>query len=206
MARVGGGSHDIQTSLILPSTSRDPQMPISPAASPDPRLADPHLRYEIDMFRELLPILHDPPPSLAIRNALIESFLLHTRILINFLYPSGSHTDDIVPTTFSSNWSETRSSTPPSLKRVREQANKRLAHLTTLRYKVEPSQRPWPLQTIVTDIGTALVRFAKQTPDDKLSPETRTSIEVLSSWMPSTPRVVTTHAAADTTWPSDHID
>lgn len=101
--------------------------------------------YEVQMFHETRARLsaYDNEPT--VRNALIESFLLHTRILIDALLDRGGESDDInlgtllkavpAPTTLSESakalkvayGSRSEKDTPCWT------LNKRLAHLTNLR-------------------------------------------------------------------------
>ncbi len=56
--------------------------------------------YEVDMFRNLCALLATGNPqyqllSHYIQNAIVESAVLHTRILVDILLSRGSHSDDI---------------------------------------------------------------------------------------------------------------
>lgn len=96
------------------------------------------LKYEIKMYRwtrrELLCLLSGSsssiPNSIA-KDAIIESFAAHNRVLIGFFYPGDRiYQDDVLAKHFIEEWDTIRSPITDTLKTARTKANKQLAHLT----------------------------------------------------------------------------
>ncbi|MEP7289628.1 MAG: hypothetical protein ABI947_28085 [Chloroflexota bacterium] len=117
--------------------------------------ASEHLAYETQMLAETqmlletgigrLPYLLADKEAVICYNALLESFLIHARVLIFFFYPpKGSiHDDDVLAKCFFAtntewqNWESAVLSTRENfLKNMRIEANKRVAHLSTHRGKM----------------------------------------------------------------------
>ncbi len=104
------------------------------------KYADEHVGYEIDLFCAtslLIGRLSTGNKSLDtfIEFALLESFLLHMRNLIDFLYPRNKRNDDVTINDYLD--SETLTRTLPkittNIEAYRFRADKELAHLTTKR-------------------------------------------------------------------------
>jgi len=106
-----------------------------------------HVAYEWDMLVDLanlLPGLEGAPNKL-VRYACIESFLMHARQLLLFLYegPTRKRDDDVYAVQYAATWATVRpKEVPPSLLEMKDAVDKRVAHLTTQRvdesrYKVE---------------------------------------------------------------------
>lgn len=70
-------------------------------------------------------------------NALIESFCIHARNLLHFLYGKRQR-DDVMAEDFIPNWSDVRPVIPSSLQTIRNQVSKHAAHLTYSRSKTKP--------------------------------------------------------------------
>lgn len=97
-------------------------------------------------------------------NALLESFLLHSRCIINFLYPEKPRADDVIADDFFSNPKILRSALPISLscaKDVRFRTGKEIAHLTYSRLNITPAQKQWNIGKIHDEITSALEIFFK---------------------------------------------
>jgi hypothetical protein len=95
-------------------------------------------------------------------NALIESFAVHSRVLIEFLYPSKKvHPDTILARHFFSpneRWSRLCPKESSLLKDARKLANNHLAHLTYTRSKGKLDKR-WPFANIAKELGAAIKIF-----------------------------------------------
>jgi len=95
------------------------------------RKAAEHVNYEMMMLRECSKRLHPPPSDPVLKNALIESYLLHARNLFHFLgvrdqrYGRGR---DVLAPHFSVTWEPPEC--PTALRGQMDRVNKRLAHLT----------------------------------------------------------------------------
>jgi hypothetical protein len=156
------------------------------------RAISEHVHYEIEMLCSVRDALGDHMwigvegeylKSTA-RNALIESFAIHTRALIDFLYFDPRRASDVVVTDFFTPaewqaivdapdqvdppWStrvprNVRSQKDsPAILEARRRTNTEIAHLSYDRLDVEPDDKPWPVADIVEALGTDLFRFVDQ--------------------------------------------
>ena len=95
-------------------------------------------------------------------NALVESFAGHSRVLIEFLYPSQNvHPDTILARHFFSpneRWSRLSPKISPLLKDTRKLANNHLAHLTYTRSEGKLGKR-WHFAKIAEELGAILKIF-----------------------------------------------
>jgi hypothetical protein len=95
-------------------------------------------------------------------NALVESFAAHSRVLIEFLYPSKkAHPDTIIAQHFFSpneKWLRLCPRESRLLKRTRKLANNCLAHLTYTRSEGKLDKR-WPFISIARELGEILKIF-----------------------------------------------
>ncbi len=123
-----------------------------------------HLLYEVQMlFITGLSLLGRPQQlSEPIKNAVIESFAMHTRNLIDFLYPSQVRDTDVVAGHFCSpaSLSPCFDNCPDNLKEARRRANKEVGHLTTDRISGAPPEKSWPVAELLTHIGNEMLYFA----------------------------------------------
>lgn len=115
-----------------------------------------HLYYEFSMFIGLTnEMIKGYPPGL-MNNALLESFTVHVRNLIDFLYPKeNSGNDDVIAEHFFENpndWLEIRPEITPLLIEAKKRTNKELAHLTYTRLKISPEQKVWAFRDIAIDM------------------------------------------------------
>ncbi len=125
------------------------------------------LDYEVWMLWSLANILAtDNQGKGVIHNALVESFLIHARILIEFLYKNGPYKDTVRASqyfTSDSHWKSMRPKKTDLLEETEKDAHKYLAHLT---YTRSQGKRKWPSIKIATDIKTILKFFIEKLPDD----------------------------------------
>jgi hypothetical protein len=98
-----------------------------------------HLPYEIDMVRSTFRALARLPKSESetaeqwvVRCALIESFCVHARSLIDFLSNSGAEKDDVRAKDFTTEFAPLVTSKDP-INDIRTKLNKQIFHLTKLR-------------------------------------------------------------------------
>ena len=124
-------------------------------------------QYEVSMLRSLANILAtDNQGKGVIHNALLESFLIHARILIEFLYKDQPYKDTVRASqyfTSKSPWKSVQPSKTELLKKTEKDAHKYLAHLTYTRLQ---GKKQWPYIRIVNDIEAVLQVFYKNLPDD----------------------------------------
>ena len=125
------------------------------------------LKYEVWMLWSLANILTiDNQGEGVIHNALVESFLIHARILIEFLYKNQPYKDTVRASqyfTSDSPWKSIRPQKTKLLEKTEKDAHKHLAHLT---YTRSQGKRRWPHIKIANDIKAVLQVFYENLPDD----------------------------------------
>ena len=124
-------------------------------------------QYEVWMLRSLANILAiDNQGKGVIHNALVESFLIHARILIEFLYKNKTHEDTVRASqyfTSDSHWESIRPPKTKLLEDTEQNAHEHLAHLTYTRLE---EKKQWPFIKIANDIKTVLQVFYENLPED----------------------------------------
>jgi len=120
------------------------------------RGASDHLYYEIQMLQGTMKLLATGAIGQSLlSNALIESFTVHARALIHFLYPSKHpHPTDVLAEDFfkAGEWEEKRPVEPEIFIAVRGRVNKEIAHLTYDRQLVKPELKGWNFVTLGNSI------------------------------------------------------
>jgi hypothetical protein len=90
-----------------------------------------HLPYEIDMLRATYQLLvATSPPAEVIKNALIESFCVHARSLLDFFENRANKSDDYAAQNFTSGFSVRINTSIDPLYTLRQKLNKQIFHLT----------------------------------------------------------------------------
>jgi len=142
------------------------------------RYAAEHLAHEIRMFRTTAALLAGPAPASlgewATETALIESLLMHSRVLLNILYPGPVHREDIIANDFvpgPPSWTVVVPRLSPVLSDLRR-TNRALPGLTTRRLSRRPVQRTHAL-SIFAEVDAVLRLFARHATDDRLGADLR---------------------------------
>lgn len=158
------------------------------------RKAAEHLRYEIEMLgftakalcsREIFCQKTDCKLT---RNAILESWGIHARVLIDFLFPDRIHSDDILSSHYipaDSDWTEKLAETRKRLRRDCKDINKWLAHLTEVRLVDEVHKKKWRVGHIASDIREALLGFTEKAPADHLGAD---FADFVKKHLPSAPK------------------
>ena len=126
--------------------------------------ASEHLTYEYSMLLAVTEALSAGRVlNQFLKNALLESFAIHFRALVDFLYPpANARSDDMAAEDFfddQTRWSEMRPTISPILDRGRRRAHKEIAHLTYARLTVTKSEKEWPFGEITTEIRRLMDLF-----------------------------------------------
>ena len=136
-----------------------------------------HVQYEITMLwscgQLLMCDLHGASPHLIalLRNAVLESFAIHLRNLVDFLYPGQNIKDtDVLADDFfpQGKRPETFPSVPSDLDHARKRAHKQVSHLTTGRLNEGDPGKNWPTFALTQKIWDVLGEFVRQASPDKL--------------------------------------
>jgi hypothetical protein len=133
-----------------------------------------HVVYELWMFCTVGQALTAPlQMTEALRNALIESFVIHLRNLIDFFYPGQVQSDDVVAAEFfenSDDWPNL-SSISPVLSNARTRAHKEVSHLTRKRFAGTPPEKGWEIPELMCEMKAVLDQFHAQLHQRKCMPQ-----------------------------------
>lgn len=132
--------------------------------------ATEHIKYELDMFNYADKQLQRTDLSDKEKNVYLETFVIHTRCLLDFLYtPENVKPDDILaehyidnPEVYIENFSEMHE----ILKKARNRANKDLAHLTYSRVLETSNEEKWTSK-ISEEITLAFAKFLELVTSNK---------------------------------------
>jgi hypothetical protein len=144
-----------------------------------------HLDYEVEMLSSTAIMLRDyprvnseNPEQQCAHYGLLEAFLIHARVLIDFLYRHSSRCDeDVFAHHFVQNpdqWISGHPKPPADLEEVKKQVGKRVAHLSYARAR--PGFSEWRFVEIAERVLSDLNEWTKQAPEGKLSGSLRNTI------------------------------
>jgi hypothetical protein len=156
--------------------------------------SEEHVVYEFDMFLWLARVcgsgarLGAPTATDAARlsNVLIESFVVHLRNVIDFLYLDRPKPTDVVAADFfdPSVWEGLRPAISATLESARVRANKEIAHLTTERMRAVLRKRAGILQVSQARSGHCFVWSSRMRRRRGFHPESRQlSPDRLRTWL-----------------------
>jgi hypothetical protein len=141
------------------------------------REASGHLQYEVWMFMETAALLaRDTGLPVIIRNALLEAFTVHARVLLDVFYPSSSRDDDVLAADFFDDpltWARQRPRMTPALRRVDTRVGKEVAHLTYARNTVTADAKRWHFLDIGREMVAIVVKFDSLVPPERLGKQWR---------------------------------
>lgn len=106
-----------------------------------------------------------------LNNALLESFVIHVRVLLDFLYAERPRSDDVIAEDFlpcPDEWSSIRPPKTELLETIRRRVGKEAAHLTYARLDVTPETKGWEFLAIAEDISRAFNQFMQVVPKELL--------------------------------------
>ena len=122
-----------------------------------------HISYEIQMFVFTASKVRAGGMDTLENNAMLETFLLHARCLLDFLYPPATpRSDDVLANDFFEDPSILRRALPATLPMssyLKSRTGKEVAHLTYERLNVTPTQKVWNFGEIHDQLGKALAIF-----------------------------------------------
>ncbi|MET0182791.1 MAG: hypothetical protein ABW199_07895 [Caulobacterales bacterium] len=112
-----------------------------------------HFGYEVQMLEQThavitLGILGEG----AMRNACLESWVLHLRNLIDFFYADAPQADDLAALDYVADWQAIRPVKPAAFEIAKRRANKEIAHLSAQRMAVAPEDKPLDVATLTQEI------------------------------------------------------
>lgn len=126
-----------------------------------PEAADQHKMdifiYELSMLNETCKLLEQKVESAILNNAVLESFLLHTRALKDFFENKRKYSDDLICSNFKDKRGNLSERQILSLdKNFKEALDKSLAHMTTTRLLYKPV---WEPSLITLEVNRAALSF-----------------------------------------------
>ncbi|MBI2097447.1 MAG: hypothetical protein HYT46_00720 [Candidatus Vogelbacteria bacterium] len=131
-----------------------------------------HIFYEIDKLLKARDFILLNGSSGLLNMFAIESFVIHLRNLIFFLYPppppKNHKNTDIYAKYFLSDPEEWKEVISESLKKARARANKEVEHLTTQRIAGAPPEKIWPVAELTEEILPILKSFCDRADRGKL--------------------------------------
>jgi len=134
------------------------------------------LKYEVQMLNDTSRILSsfdelygDFEHSKTIRNALVESFTVHARVILDFLYSGKKKVDDVVALDFFDDamiWRKARPKRSKLLKDIHWRVGKEIVHLSFERMNVR--NKKWSLN-IATELLRVVKIFYENAPSNRVS-------------------------------------
>jgi hypothetical protein len=127
-----------------------------------------HLLYELQMLRWLVAAIPSQAKGFAL-SALLESFVIHLRNLIDFFYGDLARADDVVAGDFFEKLTDWDAGTiSKSLEAARERANKEVSHLTHKRKSGGDPTKPWNVVQLARQVQAVAKNFADSASTKKL--------------------------------------
>lgn len=144
------------------------------------RFSEEHLLYEIGMLWETAARLGSPPADAVTRNALIESFGIHLRLVVDFLYEPARRPDDVCAEDYVADGAKShraRRRLPRVLRTATRHTDKQVAHLTFKRYRGSAPQKRWTPLRLLDLVRPALRAFREHALTRRLHPNVRQYID-----------------------------
>ena len=134
--------------------------------------ASGHLFYEVWMFTSLAKGMSSGVFNEGIiNNALLESFTVHARVLLDFLFAENPRRDDVIAEDYFSSpdeWSKIRANKSDKLKNLHGRVGKEIAHLTYFRQIITPDLKEWNFIEIANEINSVFNIFLELVPKNLL--------------------------------------
>jgi hypothetical protein len=147
-------------------------------SSRDLNLLSEHLCYEVEMTCSLAAWMLEPPTEdMLTRNAVLESWTIHVRQLIDFLWPQhrhGGENPDALAADLCADgeWDQLRPERPDVLSEaIRNKIGWGVAHLTYGRARSKPEDKQWDVIALTRALAPALIVFVDSVEPEKLDPE-----------------------------------
>jgi len=139
------------------------------------RAASDHLCYEYWMFRELTAGLATGTIQPGwLHNALVESWVVHLRAIVDFVFPPKSvNPDDVVAADFfdrPSDWEAALPAMSEALTRGRRRAAKEIVHLSYRRIGINHEDKQWHFVALAAEVEPLMAHFLRQVPKNRLGP------------------------------------
>jgi hypothetical protein len=143
-----------------------------------------HLQHEIGMLfgtALLFPQLGTQSDDV-LRNAVVESFAIHLRNIIAFLYEKPKRQEGLVAEHYVRDvqaWRTARGPQGALLKKARSRADREIAHLTTRRFFGNPPEKRWEAVLILRVVTPLLRTFRAHAQEDRIHPQVLQLIDLI---------------------------
>jgi hypothetical protein len=144
-------------------------MSVASAVRRDLPKASEHLLYEVEMLQRTVHLIVVTAPGTT-KNALIESFLVHARLVAQFLgwnRVKKPRFDDVLAEHFSSSWSA--GAEPAAIASTHASIAKRVVHLSYARGHASVDRHPWDFPAISLTLLGKVAEFIQQVPAANLA-------------------------------------
>lgn len=160
---------DVKRAFLMPNRDNHSQADLKKASF--------HLDHELNMLFvskvELSKTKKNSPDAIRnayLVNAMLETFLIHARNLIDFFYNDSPRKDDVVAKDFVSDWETLRPTFTVLLVETRDNANKHLTHLTYARIDLTEPWK-WHFEEIESNLVEVLNKFFETVSEECLCSE-----------------------------------
>ncbi len=143
-------------------------------SEPELRALSEHLLYEIEMLFRAGGWLSSDGLPWEIEMALLESFTVHARALIDFLWRDSSrHQDDGFAAHYfePEEWAKLRRPMEPTLNGIRDRVGEEIVHLSYARMRLPEDVKGWEFDQISASIGRCLRLFLEHVEPRLLIPD-----------------------------------
>ena len=133
-----------------------------------------HLYYEIWMLYGVTDTLLTGVKDEYVYNALLEAFVIHTSIIIDFFYRPQVYGGDARAVHFMSDvakWKENLPSYERHFKKFHRKRNKEVVHLSYTRLDVKPEEKRWNIRKTIKPIRKVVDLFLDQADPQLLHPK-----------------------------------
>jgi len=124
-----------------------------------------HIRYEVQMMLNATSgILQQLQVPQGLQHMPVESYAIHLRNLITFLYPSSSRDTDVCARDFfveERSWEKIRPRLSDTLASAKIRADKEVGHLTTSRISGITSDKKWDIKGLTEELMPLITFFCK---------------------------------------------
>ncbi|MDP3763132.1 MAG: hypothetical protein Q8Q92_00520 [bacterium] len=131
-----------------------------------------HVRYEVQMLLNATSgILQQLKVPQGLQHMPIESYAIHLRNLITFLYPSSSRDTDVCAKDFFKReeaWEKIRPELSEVLVKAKIRADKEVGHLTTSRQSGTPKDKEWDVKNLTGELMPLFNLFCESADKVKL--------------------------------------
>ena len=132
-----------------------------------------HLYYEIRMLYGTARELKEGTSNIYIYNALLESFVIHASIILDFFYLPQESGDDARAVHYVKDVKKWKSALPLKEKQFsifHQKRNKEVVHLSYKRLEIRPEQKRWHAQQIVVKIRRVVNVFLDHADPERMDP------------------------------------